>query len=66
MNTYKQLNVLQHIEEIINNSRSGEEHFFTDCQKAAKDILQFLESENLVVENNMAIEIEYNERSEAA
>ncbi|MDB5246146.1 MAG: hypothetical protein JWQ40_540 [Segetibacter sp.] len=66
MYTYKQIKVLEHIEEIISSSRSGDELFFTDYRKAAKDILSFLESENMVVKKEVALEIVYNEQSDAA
>jgi hypothetical protein len=41
--------VLEHMAQIISNSRYGDELFFTDCNKAASDILRFLESENALV-----------------
>ncbi|MEJ7681328.1 MAG: hypothetical protein WKG06_26455 [Segetibacter sp.] len=57
---------VEHIEQIINCSRYRDELFFTDCKKAAMDILKFLENENALIRNEAAAEMKYSEQSKAA
>jgi hypothetical protein len=64
MYNFDQSSVLEHIEEIINRSRFGEELFFTDCKKAAIDILSFLESKKVLL--GKEVEINYNLQRKAA
>lgn len=58
--------MLEHIEYIISSSRYGDELFFTDCKKAATDILSFHKSENLLTVNEVIVEIPYSGQSKAA
>jgi hypothetical protein len=66
MYDFEQRSVIEHIEEIINRSRYGEELFFTDCKKAAIDILSFLESKKHLLRKEAEVEINYNLQREAA
>lgn len=58
--------VLQNVQQLIDKSRCGIDGFFTDSKTAAKDIIKYLESENLIIKNEPAVEIRYNEHGRAA
>lgn len=65
MTNYNQNDVLQNVQQLIEKSRCGIDGFFTDTKTAAKDILQYLESENIIVKNE-AVQIRLNDQSKAA
>ena len=66
METFTQSFLLEQIQQIIIRSRSGDELFFTDCKKAAIDILRLLENQKVLAASKSAVEIEINEHSKAA
>jgi hypothetical protein len=66
MYDFEQRYLLEHIEEIINRSRYGEELFFTDCRKAAIDILRFFESNKILNKTEVEVDINYNLQRKAA
>ncbi len=67
MTNSNQNEVILNIQQLIDKSRCGIDGFFTDSRTAAKDILQYLESENIIIKNEAAaVDIRYNERSKAA
>lgn len=67
MTNVNQNEVILNIQQLIDNSRCGIDGFFTDSRTAAKDILKYLESKNLIIQNEAgAVDIRYNERSKAA
>lgn len=49
MNNLKEAQVQTMIERIINQSRQHEENFFTDSKSAAKQILQYLRDEQMII-----------------
>jgi hypothetical protein len=66
MTNYDQNDVLQNVQQLIDKSRCGIDGFFTDSRTAARDILKYLERENLIINNESAVEIRFNEQSKAA
>ncbi len=52
------------MQQLIDKSRCGIDGFFTDSRSAAKDILKYLETENII--KNEAAEIRYTAQSKAA
>lgn len=64
MTTYNQNDVLLNVQQLIDKSRCGIDGFFTDSRSAAKDILKYLEAENII--RNEAVEMRYNEQNKAA
>ncbi len=66
MTNYDQNDVLQNVQQLIDKSRCGIDGFFTDSRTAARDILKYLERENLIINNEPAFEIRFNEQSKAA
>lgn len=50
MSDNKAIEVKQEIEKIINNARPAGEFFFTDTQKAAIEIIDYLKNQNLINE----------------
>jgi hypothetical protein len=64
MTTINQSDLLLNMQQLIDRSRCGIDGFFTDSRSAAKDILKYLETENLI--KNEAAEIRYTEQSKAA
>ncbi len=66
MATFNQNDVLLNVQLIIDKSRCGVDGFFTDSRTAAKDILKYLETENIITKNEPAVEIRYNEQNQAA
>jgi len=65
MTTYNQNDVLLNMQQLIDRSRCGIDGFFTDSKSAAKDILHYLETENIIA-GQPAAERRYNEQSQAA
>jgi hypothetical protein len=63
---FDQRSVLEHIVEISNRSRYGEELFFTDCKKVSIGILRFLESKKFLHGKEAEVEINYNLPGKAA
>lgn len=66
MTNYNQNDVLQNVQQLIDKSRCGIDGFFTDSRTAARDILKYLERENLINNNESAVELIFNEQSKAA
>lgn len=65
MRTLSQNDLLLNMQQLIDNSRCGIDGFFTDSKTAAKDILKFLESQNLIKDES-TYNMGYNEQSKAA
>lgn len=65
MTTFNEKEILSNMQQIIDKSRCGIDGFFTDSRSAAKDILKYLETENLI-KSEATVEINYNEHSQAA
>jgi hypothetical protein len=65
MTTINQNDLLLNMQQLIDKSRCGIDGFFTDSRAAAKDILKYLETENLI-KNEAAGEIRYMEQRKAA
>ena len=57
--------ILLNIQQLIDKSRCSIDGFFTDSKTAAIDILNYLETENIIAKNP-AIQIKYDEASRAA
>jgi len=66
MTNYNQNDVLQNVQQLIDKSRCGIDGFFTDSRTAARDILKYLERENLINNIEPAVEIRFSEQSKAA
>ncbi len=66
MTNYNQNDVLQNVQQLIDKSRCGIDGFFTDSRTAARDILKYLERENLINNSEPAVEIRFSEQSKAA
>ncbi len=66
MTNFNQTEVILNIQQLIDKSRCGIDGFFTDSKTAAKDILKYLENENIILRNEAAVEIKYTELSKAA
>ena len=66
MTNYDQNDVLQNVQQLIDKSRCGIDGFFTDSRTAARDILKYLERENLINNSEPAVEIRFSEQSKAA
>ncbi len=66
MANFNQNEVLLNVQHLIDKSRCGIDGFFTDSRTAAKDILNYLEAENILIKNEPAVEIRYNELKRAA
>lgn len=65
MTNYNQNDVLQNVQQLIEKSRCGIDGFFTDSKAAAKDILKYLESQNIIATNEL-VHINFGEQSKAA
>ncbi len=66
MTNFNQTEVILNIQQLIDKSRCGIDGFFTDSKNAAKDILKYLENENIILRNEAAVEIKYTELRKAA
>ncbi len=66
MTNFNQTEVILNIQQLIDKSRCGIDGFFTDSKTAAKDILKYLENENIILRNEAAVEIKYTELRKAA
>ncbi len=66
MTNFNQTEVILNIQQLIDKSRCGIDGFFTDSKTASKDILKYLENENIIIRNEAAVEIKYTELSKAA
>ncbi len=66
MTTYNPNDVLLNMQQLIDKSRCGIDGFFTDSRTAAKDILKYLETENIIIKNEPAVEIRLDERNRVA
>lgn len=66
MTNFNQNELLLNIQQIIDKSRCSVDGFFTDSKTAANEILNYLDKENVIIKNEIAVEIKYNERSKAA
>ncbi len=61
-----EIQVLLYIEELIDKNRCSKDGFFTDSKTAANEILQYLKNEKIIIKNEVAVEINFNEKSRAA
>ncbi len=66
MATFNQNDVLLNMQQLIDKSRCGIDGFFTDSKTAAKDILMYLEAENIIIKNEHVVEIRFNEGNRVA
>ena len=66
MNSYIEQDVLSNIQELIDKNSCGIDGFFTDSKTAARDILQYLFTQKLINQYEAAIEIDINNKSQAA
>jgi hypothetical protein len=66
MRPYNQNEVLLNIQQLIDKSRCGIDGFFTDSKSAATEILNYLESQKIIVKEETPVEISYKETSKAA
>lgn len=66
MTNFNQTEVIQNIQQLIDQSRCSIDGYFTDSKSAANDILKYLERENIIIKNEAAVGINYNERNRAA
>ena len=66
MTYFNETEVLSQIQQFIDKNRCSIDGFFTDSKTAARDILNYLESEKIVIKNEGAVEIRFKERSKAA
>lgn len=66
MTNFNQNELLLNIQQIIDKSRCSVDGFFTDSKTAANEILNYLDKEKVIIKNETAVEIKYNERSKAA
>lgn len=65
MTTFDQNELLLNLQQLIDKSRCGIDGFFTDSKTAAKDILHYLEREN-IIKNETPFGVRYNEHNKAA
>lgn len=66
MNSYIETQVLENIQHFIDKNSCGIDGFFTDSKTAAKEILKYLLAERIIIKNETAVEIEFNQQSKAA
>ena len=66
MTTFNQKEVLLNIQYLIDKYRCSIDGFFTDSKTAAKDILEYLEYENILIKKDTLIELNVNKQSKAA
>ncbi len=66
MTNFNEIKILSHIQQLIDKNRCSIDGFFTDSKTAAGDILNYLQSEKIIMKNEAAVEIHLNERSKAA
>jgi hypothetical protein len=65
MTNYNETEVLLNIQQLIDKNRCSIDGFFTDSKTAATDILKYLQKE-IIIKNEAAVEVKFNERSIAA
>ena len=65
MTTINQNELLMTMQQLIDKSRCGIDGFFTDSRTAAKDILQYLETEN-IIQNEAGFTMKFDAQSKAA
>ena len=58
--------VLLNIQQLIDRNRCAIDGFFTDSKTAANEILKYLQNEKLIIKNEVAVEINFSEKSRAA
>lgn len=66
MTTYNEVEVLSHIQQLIDKHRCSIDGFFTDSKTAAGDILNYLQSQKIIMKKEVAVEIKFSERNKAA
>lgn len=66
MNSYIEKEVLLNIQELIDKNSCGIDGFFTDSKTAANDILKYLLAEKIISKYEAAIQIDINNKSQAA
>lgn len=65
MTTINQNELLMNMQQLIDKSRCGIDGFFTDSRTAAKDILHYLETEN-IIQKEADFTMRFNGQSKAA
>ncbi|HEX8277373.1 MAG TPA: hypothetical protein VF540_01715 [Segetibacter sp.] len=58
--------VLLNIQQLIDRNRCAIDGFFTDSKTAANEILKYLQNEKFIIKNEVAVEINFSEKSRAA
>ncbi len=66
MRHFNEIELLLKIQQLIDRNCCGIDGFFTDSRTAANDILKYLLAEKVVIKNEVAVEIEFNNKSIAA
>lgn len=66
MRQLDEMQVLLNIQELIDKNRCSKDGFFTDSKTAANEILKYLQNERIIIKNEVAVEISFNEKSRAA
>jgi len=66
MSRYNEAELLLNIQQLIDKNACSIDGFFTDSRSAAGEILRYLKSEEIIVKNEVAVEITFDEKSWAA
>jgi hypothetical protein len=66
MTNYNELQLLENIQQLIEKNTCGIDGFFTDSRTAARDIIKYLMTEKVLIKNEVAMEIEFKNQSQAA
>ena len=65
MTTLNQNELLLNLQQLIDKSRCGIDGFFTDSRTAARDILNYLQTED-IIKNEQLFDMRYDSHSKAA
>jgi hypothetical protein len=66
MTRFNEIQVLLNIQQLIDRNRCSIDGFFTDSKTAANEILKYLQNEKIIIKNEVAVEINFSEKSRAA
>ena len=66
MTRFNEIQVLLNIQQLIDRNRCSIDGFFTDSKTAANEILKYLQNEKFIIKNEVAVEINFSEKSRAA
>ncbi|HLL42674.1 MAG TPA: hypothetical protein VK369_06015 [Segetibacter sp.] len=66
MTRFNEIQVLLNIQQLIDRNRCSIDGFFTDSKTAANEILKYLQNEKIIIKNDVAVEINFSEKSRAA